>query len=218
MATSKPISTISYNSTPFLIERLDELVCSGAVAAWFFIKHYGEMGEDEACGKEHIHLLLVPNRCVDMMKVAATFIEFDPASPGKPLKCLPFRPSKLTDWFLYAVHDPDYLQSHCMEREYVYDVADIKTNDTDYLNQMWVEARQSLRSNPVYRMKQAVNSGVSFRSMVNSGAFSIQQIRNAELFYSYLNSSDAEEAGAIVFDDGLLILPNGDIKDPREDL
>lgn len=218
MATSKPISTISYNSADFLVDRLNDLIRSGAVSAWFFIKHYGELGEDEACGKEHIHLLLVPNRCIDMMKIAASFIQFDPENPDKPLKCLPFRPSKLVDWFLYAVHDPDYLQSHCMDREYVYDISDIQTNDIDYLNQLWVEARQSLRSNPVYRMKQAVNSGVSFRAMVNSGAFSIQQIRNAELFYSYLNASDSDESGTLVFDNGLLILPNGDVKDSREDL
>lgn len=217
MATSKPISTISYNSFPFLHERLNQLMESGKISAWFYILHNGESKQDdEAAGKDHKHLLLIPNKCVDLNELGRLFTEFLSYDPTHPLKCLPFRTAKLSDWFLYAVHDPDYLSSKGMEKTYHYDVCDIVASDDDYLHSLWVEARQTLRNDPVLRMKRAVNHGLSFGSLVNAGAFSIQQIRNAELYYSFLENYHGEDRHSIFFDNGLIIYPNGDIKDPDQ--
>lgn len=217
MATSKPISTISYNSISFLQERLGQLMEAGKISAWFYIMHNGESKqEDEAAGKDHKHLLLIPNKCIDLNDLGHHFTEFLSYDPAHPLKCLPFRNAKVNDWFLYAIHDVDYLTSKGMEKTYHYDVCDIVSSDDDYLHSLWIEARQSLRNDPVIRMRRAVNRGMSFGSLVSSGAVSIQQIRNAELYYSYLQNYSVDDRRALVFDNGLLIMPNGDIKDPDQ--
>lgn len=89
MATSKPISTISYNTLDFLVPRLESLVAGEILQAWFFIPHNAETHkDDEVKGKAHIHLLLMPNKRVDLVKLAKMFVEVDPAKPDKPLKCI----------------------------------------------------------------------------------------------------------------------------------
>lgn len=214
MATSKPISSISYNTEPYLVTKLTSLVQSGIISFWAYIRHNGEeKTQDEAAGKDHIHLLMIPNRRVDLVAVGKEFQEFYPNDPQRPLRCMPFRTSKTDDWIMYALHDPDYLAFHGMEKTYVYDVVDFVTSDEDYLHQLWVEARQSLHNNPAIKIRRKAKEGVSFTRLVQSGAVSIQQIRNAELYYGYfVQDSTSAKRAMLSFDDGMLILPNGDVK------
>lgn len=214
MATSKPISSISYNTELYLVTKLSNLVQSGIISFWAYIRHNGEeKTQDEAAGKDHLHLLMIPNKCVDLVAIGKQFNEFYPTDPQRPLRCMPFRTSKTEDWMLYAIHDPDYLAFHGMEKTYVYDVVDFVTSDEDYLHQLWVEAKQSLANNPAIKLRRKARDGVSFTHLVQSGTISIQQIRNAELYYSYLAQDSATaKKSAIFFDDGMLILPNGDVK------
>lgn len=156
---------------------------------------------------------MIPNRCVDLVAVGKEFQEFYPNDPQRPLRCMPFRTSKTDDWIMYALHDPDYLAFHGMEKTYVYDVVDFVTSDEDYLHQLWVEARQSLYNNPAIKIRRKAKEGVSFTRLVQSGAVSIQQIRNAELYYGYfVQDSTSVKRAMLSFDDGMLILPNGDVK------
>ena len=214
MATSKPISSISYNTELYLVSKLTRLVESGIISFWAYIHHNGEeKTNDEAAGKDHIHLLMIPNRCVDLVAVGKQFQEFYPNDPQRPLRCMPFRTSKTDDWIMYALHDPDYLAFHGMEKTYVYDVVDFVASDEDYLHQLWVEARQSLHNNPAIKIRRKAKEGVSFTRLVQSGAVSIQQIRNAELYYGYfVQDSTSAKRAMLSFDDGMLILPNGDVK------
>lgn len=214
MATSKPISSISYNTEDFLVSKLDSLMEAGVISFWAYIHHNGENKlDDEAAGKDHLHLLLIPNKCVDLVEIGKEFKEFFPNDPKHPLRCMPFRTSKTEDWVLYALHDPDYILFHGLEKTYVYDVTDFKTCDKDFLHQLWVEAKQSLSSNPAVKMRRKAQQGVSFANLVRSGAISVQQIRNAEIYYSYfVDNYNTSERAAIYFDDGMLILPNGDIE------
>lgn len=213
MATSKPISSIGYNTENFLVEKLTSMIKGGIISFYAYIRHNGEMKQDdEAAGKDHWHLLLIPNRCVDLVEVQKEFLEIFPNEPTKPLRFLPFRTSKTEDWVLYALHDPDYLALKGMAKEYVYDVADFKSSDPDMMHTLWIEAKQTLKRNPVSKMRQAARNGVSFGDLVRSGSVSVQQIRNAELFYQYLNSPNDASRAHIYFDDGMLILPNGDVK------
>lgn len=213
MATSKPISTISYNTLEFLIPRLDKLVCSGRISSWFIMPHNGERVEDEACGKDHLHLLILPNKCVDLMQITNHFIEFDASNPKKPLKCMPFRVSKISDWILYALHEEDYLFAKGMVKHFHYTFDEFLTNDVDYLSLLYVEAKQTLKTNPVLRLKRSAESGLSFGDLVRSGAVSVQQIRNCELYYQYLGGRpDIETPQGLIFDDGLLVLPSGSMK------
>ena len=67
MKTSKPISTISYNSEEFLKAKLDYLVRSGEVAFWYYIKHHGEYDkETNIQDKDHIHLYI---QCCDRVGI-----------------------------------------------------------------------------------------------------------------------------------------------------
>lgn len=104
MATQKPISTISYNTEPFLREKLDNLVQAHIIQAYQYILHVGEDGD-----KKHIHLRIEPNKKIDPMDILDLLTEYV-ANNDKPLCCRPFRQSKEEDWYLYAVHDPDYLK------------------------------------------------------------------------------------------------------------
>lgn len=104
MATQKPISTISYNSEEFLREKLNIWLTGHIIQAYQYICHKGEDGD-----KDHIHLRVEPNKKLDPMDLQEQLREFQLGSE-KPLCCRPFRPSKEEDWFLYAVHDKDYLK------------------------------------------------------------------------------------------------------------
>ena len=104
MATQKPISTISYNSEAFLKEKLEAWHSAHIIASYQYIKHKGEDGD-----KDHIHLRIEPNKKLDPMDLQEQLREYVIGS-DKPLGCRPFRPSKEEDWYLYAVHDADYLR------------------------------------------------------------------------------------------------------------
>lgn len=104
MATQKPISTISYNTEPFLKEKLETWLSAHKIQAYQYICHKGEDGD-----KDHIHVRVEPNRKLDPMDLMDDLKEYQ-LGKDKPLCCRPFRPSKEEDWVLYAVHDEDYLK------------------------------------------------------------------------------------------------------------
>lgn len=102
--TQKPISTISYNTEPFLKGVLEMLLKQHIIQNYCFIFHYGEDGD-----KDHFHVRLEPNKRIDPMDIKELFREFDPNNI-KPLFVRPFRPSVEEDWLLYVVHDKEYLK------------------------------------------------------------------------------------------------------------
>lgn len=127
MRTSKPISTISYNTEKFLKSKLEELIRNHTISDWMFIKHNKE-GDDK---KDHIHLWISPNKMLDTMSIQDFLKELDPQKPDKPLKCTDFRPSSIDDWILYALHWEPYLRKKMEKREYHYTPDDIKRHDDD---------------------------------------------------------------------------------------
>ena len=102
--TSKPISTISYNTENFLVEKLETWRKSHIIQCYQYIVHKGEDGD-----KDHIHLRIEPNKKLDPMTLTDELLEYEKGK-DKPLGCRPWRPSKEEDWILYAVHDEDYLK------------------------------------------------------------------------------------------------------------
>lgn len=104
MATQKPISSISYNSEAFLLEKLQAWEKAHIIQAYMYIKHKGEDGD-----KDHIHFRIEPNKKLDPMDLKEELKEYVIGNK-KPLGCRPFRPSKEEDWFLYVVHDKEYLE------------------------------------------------------------------------------------------------------------
>ena len=104
MATRNPISTISYNTEPFLREKLETWLRAHIIQAYQYIPHKGEDGD-----KNHIHVRIEPNKILDPMDLKEALQEYVIGSE-KPLGCRPFRSSKEEDWILYVVHDKDYLR------------------------------------------------------------------------------------------------------------
>lgn len=170
MKTSKPFSTISYNTADFLYQKLSELVSRRQIDFFAWVLHYPE--EDEA--KEHKHLYIVPNGRVDTDQVLDYLLELDPKKPDKPLKCIRVKPSKFPDWYLYALHDTVYLASKGQARKYHYTLSDVVTGDKDYLLEE-VHTIDFAKLNRFASLRDAALSGQRFEELLMSGAIPIQQ-------------------------------------------
>lgn len=107
MSTSKPISTISYNTEAFLRTTLENLIKGHTISDYYFIPHQADTDDL----KDHIHVWVQPNRSLDTMTLQEAFKEIDPNNLEHPLGCISFRPSKLDDWILYGLHLQPYLEA-----------------------------------------------------------------------------------------------------------
>ena len=166
--TSNPLSSISYNTKQFLIDKLEELKDSHIISCYMVIFHLGEDGD-----KDHAHFRIEPNRRIDPMDIQEMFKEINPFSNvGKPLGVRPFRPSKEEDWFLYAVHDQEYLrlkyQGGDSHEKLPYDWHDIIVPEDYDLEVAWVRAKSSLRHNSA-NMAAAILNGVKPIDLILQG-------------------------------------------------
>lgn len=127
MRTSKEISTISYNSKDFLIDKLNHLIEKHTISDYMFIYHNAEADES----KNHFHLWMRPNTLVDTMDIQNYLMEYDSMHPTKPLKCIDFRVSNYDDWILYGQHYVPYLAFKGEAREYHYSREDFIYYDED---------------------------------------------------------------------------------------
>lgn len=188
MRTSKPFSTVTYNTIPYLTDTLNELVRTHNVAFWAFIKHRAE--DDET--KEHIHLLVIPNRIIDTMAFTDLFNEFDPANPDKPLRCLPCKSSKIDDWILYAVHDTNYLASKGQVRRFHYRFDEVVNSDNDY----FVELTHEIDYAPFRRfetLRDMAKSGVPFCDVAAQGIIPLH------LFNQYKSAYECIQSGTMLY-------------------
>ena len=189
MKTSKPFSTISYNTEPFLIERLKDLENRRIINFWAFVYHLPE--EDEK--KPHKHLYIVPNGQLSTDKFIDYLLEPD-LTCGKPLKCLPCQSSKFGDWYLYALHDEAYLLSKMQTRQYHYSDDDIRVSDDD----AFVEFKHmidfsKLGNKKTVEVYKRLKSGDTLDSLISIGLIPIQQLHN----YKWLENT----ACSVVFRD-----------------
>lgn len=132
MKTSKPISTISFNTPQYLRLKLDELLKCGKISFWAFIQHLPE--DDEGGKKEHIHLYVEPSKMLQTDDLKREFMEPNPSNPTKPLGCISFISSKFGDWYMYGLHDKRYLASKGQSRKYHYHAEQMISPDEDDLN------------------------------------------------------------------------------------
>lgn len=157
MRTSKPISTISYNTADYLVDVLERLRYLKTISYYEFIYHLPDKDDK----KSHIHLYIEPNRVIDTEVFSSNFIQyvfsvvinknkvfkhsrkfnyfkfnnlkskFRYSSKLKPLRCIHWQSSKYGDWYWYAIHDKDYLKAKMLERNCFYTDADVFTCDKD---------------------------------------------------------------------------------------
>lgn len=166
MATQKPISTISYNTEPFLREKLEIWRSAHIIQAYQYICHKGEDGD-----KDHIHVRIEPNKKLDPMDLMDELQEYQ-IGKEKPLGCRPFRPSKEEDWVLYAVHDEDYLKLKYGGGEkgekLPYKWQDIKVPDNYDMEVSYIRAKAYMEHTSV-NMATRLQNGANPLSLVLQG-------------------------------------------------
>lgn len=202
MPTSKPLSTISYNTEPFLKRVLDSMVEKHQIQLYRYIKHIGELkadahdlvwvydknhnpvkqvpkyqNEKDKYDKDHFHVFIFPNKKLDPMDIRLMFLEPDINHPKKaPLGCMPFYVSSEYDWLLYAIHDPDYLRAHNSETEdgkLSYEESDVKSNEPFITELAFRRARVKQRTDQ-YNILKALKEGVPASELCQQGKNAIQ--------------------------------------------
>ena len=197
MDSYKPFSTIGYNTESFLRERLDELVNLYPDMFWCYIYH-----RDEKDKKDHYHLYVEPNariRSDDFLMLKKSFEEFDPNNE-KPLSCMPFRKSKFEDWYLYSIHNSDYLNSkHLIKSTYDYDPSLVVTSNQAVLKG-YVEEIDTLKYvAPIDKMKYCFDSGMnmyealSYLRIPYSGMYGFMKIWKDMLKFEYVKGVELEK-------------------------
>lgn len=185
MRTSKPFSTISYNSDSFLELKLNELVKSFKIEYWCYVRHMGELAEDGTREKNHKHVFIIPNCKIDTMELSQMMLEPDPSNLKKPLKCMDFRSSKEDEWFLYNSHDPDYLRTKFLVREFMYSLDDFVSSDEDETRIKWDRAFHESDYMKNQRMLKLMESR-SASQMVADGFVTPQQAFQVQCYYNML--------------------------------
>lgn len=184
MATQKPISSISYNSEAFLKEKLNGWYKAHIIQAYQYICHKGEDGD-----KDHIHFRVEPNKKLDPMDLQEELKEYV-IGQEKPLGVRPFRPSVEEDWFLYAVHDQDYLRYKYsggdIGEKMPYKMTDIKVSDGYDLQVAFVRAQAKMKHSNANLGKRLM-SGEKPIDLIQQGenVFTINAISKALYSDSY---------------------------------
>lgn len=173
MNTRSPISTISYNTEQFLIRELNKLIREDRIIEFYaFIYHYPE--EDEKKG--HRHLFVIPSTTVDTFSLNERLKQIDIKCPDNaPLGCISWCHSKFADWFLYVLHDSDYLATKCESRKFHYDKQEIVVSDYDYFNEL-IHRCDFSKYKSFAKFRDMIKSGVGFRELFSNGFIPIQQI------------------------------------------
>lgn len=176
--TKKPLSSISFNTEGYLRSCLETLVSECKIQSWMYILHRPE----EDTKKPHIHVFLSPCCPVNPVVIRKAFIE--PMFDGSgDLGCLPFNPSKVSDWLLYALHYEPYLNSKGLVREYHYLLDDIVSNEcSEYVEQVFNEAIEGLSTSRVSNFISLAMKGASFGELLSSGLVPPNQV----VFYDKL--------------------------------
>lgn len=177
----KPLSTISYNSPRFLKAKLDELIKNGTLDFYCYILHHGESLDDGSVEKDHYHVYLVPGEALDKRQLRQFFIEFY-KKEKLPRGFMPMQNSSWTDWYLYGLHDKEYLDAKGQKRDYHYTDKDMqRSDDTFYWDQ--VHRIDRTKINPLGAVIQAAQSGMTFQEFVTSCPLSLLQVRSAQFIF-----------------------------------
>lgn len=192
MRTTKPISTISFNTPDFLELKLNELLKAGRISFWAFVPHKAE--DDEAGKKPHCHVYIEPSKMLQTDDLKSEFKEFDPSNPSKPLSCITFKSSKFDPWYLYGLHDKRYLASKNQARKFHYSHDDFCTSDDDDL---LFKARSIdlISLSPYADMEDAQRQGITWSEYFSRGTVPLPQIALFERAWNLLLANYTERNG-----------------------
>lgn len=182
MRTSKPISTISYNSSDFLKLKIEHWKKQGIIEYGMWIKHEAEQDEKKA----HYHVFLKPAKLIQTMDLEQESCEIDPLNPDKPFKMVSFRVSQETDWLLYSIHDPAYLAEKGLSREFTYGFGDVLTTCEDTFQDIIAHCIDTRKGKLEYRLYEMIEKGLNWKEIVGSGVVPLRQINHAFTMYKAL--------------------------------
>jgi hypothetical protein len=154
-----------------------------------WIKHKAEADDTN---KDHIHLVIQPNKAIDTLQFFKEFIEPDPNNE-LPLKCLPPNKTKnVGDWILYGLHHIGYLASKFETREYTYSIDDMQSTDRDLLLEQY---RQALRElNPeLEAVKHSYDKGLSLDDILLGGYVNKTNLNMIVAYYSACQNKKMKE-------------------------
>lgn len=177
MRTTKPVSTISFNTPAYLQLKLQELTRAHVLSFWAYIVHKPE--DDEAGNKEHAHVYMEPSKMVQTDLIRDELREYDPEKPDKPRGTLTFRSSKFGPWYLYALHDKRYLASKGQSRRFHYDHDAIVASDDDDLLAMSREI-DMLSISPYADMLDAQAHGLTWAEYFARGTVPLAMVQQFE--------------------------------------
>lgn len=192
MRTTKPISTISFNSPDFLTLKLNELLKAGRLSFWAFIVHKPE--DDEGGKKEHCHVYVEPSKMLQTDELKAELKEFDAEHPDKPRGCISWISSKFDPWYLYALHDKRYLASKGQSRRFHYEHKNIVTSDEDDLT-FKAKSIDMVSLSPYADMEDAQNQGVTWPEFFARGTVPLPQVALFEKAWNLLFQLRTDRAG-----------------------
>lgn len=155
--TSKPLSTVTWNSEKFLVNQLNDLLKNGVISYWCYVVHKAEKSE----GKEHIHLYFEPRKMVDPVDFRAYLREVDITNPSHPIMPSRIQPSKGNHWSAYSRHDPVYIKKYTKEgiKEYQYEKSDFKSSDDILFEQQWEDGSNLCYDENAELVKAIVEDG-----------------------------------------------------------
>lgn len=189
--TSKPQSTISYNTDRFLKKTLNQLVNEGIVSYWFYINHKPDTDDKMA----HIHLRVELRKPTDMIEFEKLFIQHIRDKKHKTTKTRSFQYSDCNNWFMYAVHNPDYLRYKKMTRNYQYTLSDIKSNDKDECEYRYKIALEWLYSELLKDLyaEDKLKEGISISALADSGIITSRNAFRMKQFNDLLSKSKVDK-------------------------
>lgn len=186
MRTSKPVSTISYNSDEFLRKKIEYWKECGLIEFGMWIRHEPE--EDEK--KSHCHVFLKPAKLIQTMDLENDSLELDPLNPDKPFKMVSFRVSKESDWVMYAIHDNAYLHEKGLERSHTYAFSDIETTCEDTLTDIISHLQDDRKGRLEYRISDCIARGMTWQQIITSGIVPLRQMAGAKIMYQAITGQD----------------------------
>lgn len=207
MATQKPISTISYNSRDFLLEKLNLWVEQHLIQTYQVIFHKGEDGD-----KDHAHVRIEPNKKLDPMDLTEKLKEFV-LDNDKPLGVRPWRPSQEEDWFLYAVHDSQYLKLKYKSGEkgekLPYKKEDIIVPDNYDLEIAFIRAKAKLEHTSAH-LAERLHKGLDPYTLIQEGenVFTVNALSHALSGTPYLKLQDDFKDLSVKYDNLVALIKN----------
>lgn len=144
-----------------------------------YINHLPE--EDEK--KYHKHLVIMPDERIETRNLDDMFKEDDPNNT-EPLGCINWDvTSNMSDWILYAVHEPLYVaEKHKELKKYIYKKEDIKTSDPLILDNEYYKAYHEFSFWKNSKFLKLLNKGFTPQDLVKNGYVAMSEMVNFHYF------------------------------------